>query len=634
MQSTHFLLLLFLGISLFSKAQFDPIPASNGIDLFYLDEKGNTLGNETFLSINYFHDGLALVRTEEGYGYINRKAEFVIQPQYAYANHFENGVALVYQKDGKAQFINKSGNTLFSSSYAEVAHLKNNRSIVQTHSGKYGAIDKSGHLVVDTVFSWIDPFNGPMTRAQGENHMKKDEETGKKQLESTIIDTSGQIIVPYEKLYDFNSYQHGYFKARIPNPDKNSENTTANAVFNSQGEMQFYFSYDQAKMGLDAILSSGFITVSFYKVFWDKEKKRFIKTSDYSDGLIDMSGKIIVCDSLISGIGDFVDGRAFMRMDDWTYKLVDEELNTIPTGEITRTHDREFKNGYARVIMDDKEVLIDLNGKIVPGENVVKKVHDFVILKNGEDKYTLQYKGETMAEDISSYQVMDYERGIIACRKKVDDDDFFQIYISGNRLWQHELLVEEKPQKLNTTYMTRAFFYAGSEGAKSDLGGFGKSDNTPQKIARGRGPEKLLIKVDMRPGTTYGSDYEGFVVSVINNSGKTVYFGAQDSRLNMLIQAKDANGEWRDIQYQPQSWCGNSYHTLKLKSKEYWSFTAPLFEGSFQTKCRVRLKYKEKANSRESSILYSNEFDMSINPGQFWNKAGYSPRGIMDPYFE
>jgi hypothetical protein len=99
-------------------------------------------------------------------------------------------------------------------------------------------------------------------------------------------------------------------------------------------------------------------------------------------------------------------------------------------------------------------------------------------------------------------------------------------------------------------------------------------------------------------------------------------------------------GIWKDIEYLPSSWCGNSYHTLTLEKMNYWAFTTPKYEGEIKTKLRIELKYldpKEKSGkrrNRKEMTIYSNEFEGSINPGQFWNKQPYYPNGIMDPYYD
>lgn len=111
----------------------------------------------------------------------------------------------------------------------------------------------------------------------------------------------------------------------------------------------------------------------------------------------------------------------------------------------------------------------------------------------------------------------------------------------------------------------------------------------------------------------------------------TIFFDAQDSRLTMKLQAIDRNGDWRDIEYLPSSWCGNSYHFLYLPTDHYWKFVIPVYHGKIKTRIRAALSYK-KSIVGASLWLYSNEFEGSINAGQFSKLPKYSPKGIMDPY--
>lgn len=109
------------------------------------------------------------------------------------------------------------------------------------------------------------------------------------------------------------------------------------------------------------------------------------------------------------------------------------------------------------------------------------------------------------------------------------------------------------------------------------------------------------------------------------------FFQAQDSRLNLHLQAQGKKGNWRDIEYLPSSWCGNSYHTLYLPAGYQWSFAVPEYTGTLKTHIRAVLGYKQALDTEEQ-LLYSNEIESSVNPDQFDKMATYKPNGIMDPY--
>ena len=59
-----------------------------------------------------FSNGLACVKKDDFYGFIDKSNQVVIQFKYYYAHPFINGIAKVFSKSGK-QFLNTSGNVLF-----------------------------------------------------------------------------------------------------------------------------------------------------------------------------------------------------------------------------------------------------------------------------------------------------------------------------------------------------------------------------------------------------------------------------------------------------------------------------------------------------------------------------------------
>ena len=66
---------------------------------------------------------------------------------------------------------------------------------------------------------------------------------------------------------------------------------------------------------------------------------------------------------------------------------------------------------------------------------------------------------------------------------------------------------------------------------------------------------------------------------------------------------------------------------------EFWTFSAPRYQGEFQTKLRFALVRGDRDKPDEKPI-YSNEFEGSINKEQFTQKQGHTPSDIMDPYDE
>jgi hypothetical protein len=187
--------------------------------------------------------------------------------------------------------------------------------------------------------------------------------------------------------------------------------------------------------------------------------------------------------------------------------------------------------------------------------------------------------------------------------------------------------------------MNRGYFLASSprDTSLDGFGGWGSSENgfeANHKLNIPYAKEKLQIVIDTAAREEWFSGISGRALYVVNDTKSKYYFEAQDSRISMVVQALDADGEWKDIEHLPNSWCGNSYHTLYLPSATFWKFVMPVYEGSMPTKLRAKLHYQSSPQQKDVEILYSNEINGSVNPAQFWRKRDYFPQGIMDPYNE
>lgn len=191
---------------------------------------------------------------------------------------------------------------------------------------------------------------------------------------------------------------------------------------------------------------------------------------------------------------------------------------------------------------------------------------------------------------------------------------------------------EQTASRLNIDYMLRGSFYAASppDERYAGYGGWGGSHNQSQKIFDHSAFEqgKIVLQVDTTTARRYAGKYEGYSLALANTGADTLVLSAQDSRLYMRLQAQDEKGEWRNVMYLPSSWCGNSYHEVFLAPGEYWSFATPAMAGGFRTRLRIELQTQRN----EGAVYYSNEYEGSVNPAQFWRKRDYAPNSIMDPY--
>lgn len=164
------------------------------------------------------------------------------------------------------------------------------------------------------------------------------------------------------------------------------------------------------------------------------------------------------------------------------------------------------------------------------------------------------------------------------------------------------------------------------------FGGFGRSGGLPRPItdvidaARVRPGEVQLIVRGDEPAPSPGR-HSGLTAYLVNATDGEVWFMASDSRLSVVQEALDGSGAWRPVEWLPQSWCGNSYHRVRLGPSEAWRVTIPRYKGSIKTKLRLRL-----SRGADGASIISNTFDGSVNPEQFNRPRHHRSRGLMDPY--
>ena len=115
----------------------------------------------------------------------------------------------------------------------------------------------------------------------------------------------------------------------------------------------------------------------------------------------------------------------------------------------------------------------------------------------------------------------------------------------------------------------------------------------------------------------FANKYRGFKLLLINRSGAEAAFSASDSRIPIICEAKDESGQWKEIEYLPGSFCGNSGHRVFLPDGHYWEFASPAYSGGIKTKMRFKFL--------GAPLLYSNEFDGDINIKQFISPVPEAP---------
>lgn len=110
----------------------------------------------------HFKDNLALVKVDDKYGFIDKKGTFVIKPIYSYARDFVNGFAVIGAKMYNKiiwGIIDKSGKIILSPLYPELLDFSEGLIAFKSSlSNKWGFLDETGKTVIRDKFVSVSSF--------------------------------------------------------------------------------------------------------------------------------------------------------------------------------------------------------------------------------------------------------------------------------------------------------------------------------------------------------------------------------------------------------------------------------------------------------------------------------------------
>lgn len=129
----------------------------------YIDEKGKFLINPQYKDASDFSEGLAAVVSENGkIKYINKKGDIKIELKDAeYAGNFHNGLAKVKIND-QWGFIDNTGKIVINPQFYQVIDFTDGLSAFSKKDEKgeilWGYIDKTGKIIINAQFKSVEPF--------------------------------------------------------------------------------------------------------------------------------------------------------------------------------------------------------------------------------------------------------------------------------------------------------------------------------------------------------------------------------------------------------------------------------------------------------------------------------------------
>lgn len=152
-------------------------------DTGYIDKTGNVVINSDEYSVIFrdFSDGLACVKKNEKYGFIDTKGNVVIDFQYDKAFDFSEGLACVSKND-KYGYIDKKGNVIIDFQFSD-AHRFSDGLAYARKNNKYGYINKEGKVIIDFQFDDAFDFSEELALVKKDNKYQFINKNGK-----TVID--------------------------------------------------------------------------------------------------------------------------------------------------------------------------------------------------------------------------------------------------------------------------------------------------------------------------------------------------------------------------------------------------------------------------------------------------------------
>lgn len=128
-------------------------------------------------------------------------------------------------------------------------------------------------------------------------------------------------------------------------------------------------------------------------------------------------------------------------------------------------------------------------------------------------------------------------------------------------------------------------------------------------------PKAVTLEVNTRRHVTYGLNYRGMELILVNRSGATIEIPRAGMRLDCIAEAETKEG-WVAIET-PPALDRRAPKVWKLKHDHAAESAVPCYTGSLATRLRYRLTLR---GAKEP--VYSNIFDAQISPAQLTGKPG------------
>jgi hypothetical protein len=615
----------------------------------FIDSTGAVVIAPRFAEVQEFSEGLAPVREAGHYGYLNKAGKFILPQTYAFATPFRGGMALIEQ-DSVPRLIDHAGKAIaLPATYRRLEwepsfdHGGNWVGNLPTYKNQL--LDQHGRLLIPAQFVRIRPLSN--NRRVVVIAVPSPDKDGPPETELTgVLDGRGRLVIPYRRFDRISTFREGLATASL-HQEPNDDRSAQECIIDTLGRILARLPKSERFTSLeDSQFSDGSVVV-------DISKDGRAATLDNSyPAVLDRTGRVLLRQPHLRTLSAFRHDRAWAQRQDDTWYLIDKTGRQLsPTIGKRLFQQRGFEdaptfpNGAEVVELADGKgcAALDSMGRVVrrltqtTGLDASQQFGDILTLYATDSTRHVGFwnwrTGLLVRPRFSSVSAAGYQHGLLAV---VEDQRLGYLSAAGRYVWR------EAPQTsapLNLDYQRRSFYSVASPPLRryAGVGGWAPSGNLPKPVAgQSFPPRALTVRVGPRSlPNALAPALDGYSLNIANTTADTVVFDAQDSSLYLTVQAQDARGRWRDIEYIPSSFCGNSYHQVFLAPGRYWQLTVPAYRGELATRLRAKLllRYRNHpTRPAQQQVVYSNEVAGSVNPAQFWHRQGYNSQGLMDPY--
>ena len=333
------------------------------------------------IEISAFSEDMAAIITVEGIGFINVAGELVIPTVFEHIKHpgminthymFREGFS-AFVKDGKCGYINKKGNIVISPEYDSASPFNQGVAAV-SKEGKWGAIDKSGKTIIPMEYDFVQiPSEGVCGVCQKKRH--------------GYIDQSGNTVIPLNDRYLFmQPFQCGVAVVEVGNleaPPLEKKANESDRAYLERYHKEVIKVTQNNRYG--AINKKGELTVELkYKYLSSfREGIAVATTIDGKKMYINTSGETVLEVPQYDLHGPFSEGLAWVKSGG-KYGCIDTNGKLIVPTEYDNMP--IFENKYAPISKNGKWGLIDQNGTLqlpIEYDTVSTVENGYAVVKKG-----------------------------------------------------------------------------------------------------------------------------------------------------------------------------------------------------------------------------------------------------------